>query len=167
MHQLIFVLFLFGFSQIKAETNSLIFNSTKSALSLPSQFKGKWKGTGIYRINGVQSFCKESEFVFDGSEKFIEFTTGFRNCDFHSERFDLVRLDYKDGKFYFGTFAVGELIENTMHLRFSAPEADGKIRHWRMSMRREGDHLVYEESRTMDNEFTPMISFVGLLTLQN
>jgi hypothetical protein len=144
---------------------AFLFSSLSWALS-PEIFKGQWQGTGIYRINGIQSHCHQAEFVFDGGKSFIEFTKGFRNCDNHSEKFDLVRLDYKNSQFYFGSLVVGELIENTMSLRFSAPEADGKIRHWRMSMRREGQNLVYEESRTMEGEVTPLISFVGLLSLK-
>ncbi len=141
--------------------------SSIAGAQTPELFKGKWQGTGLYRTKGIQSHCGEAEFVFAGGQNFIEFTSGFRKCENHFEKFDTVRLDYQDGKFYFGTLVVGEMTGPVVSLRFSAPEADGKIRHWRMSMRREGNHLVYEESRTMDGEVTPLISFVGLLNLQD
>ena len=52
---------------------------------------------------------------------------------------------------------------NVLEARFSMPEGNGRIRHWRMSLRREGDTIVYEESRTLDDNTTPLISFAGLL----
>ncbi|MFN8846940.1 MAG: hypothetical protein ACK5V3_17920 [Bdellovibrionales bacterium] len=143
----------------------LLFSSFVWANS-PENFKGTWQGTGVYKFKATQNICDQAEFVFAGDHSFIEFISGFRKCGNHFEKFDRVRLDFRDGKFYFGDFVVGEMTGPVVSLRFSAPEADGKIRHWRMSMRREGKHLVYEESRTMEGEVTPLISFVGLLILQ-
>ena len=60
-----------------------------------------------------------------------------------------------------GTYKDGE-----MNVSFSQSEGDGNIRHWRMSMRVEGDHLMYEENRRMNDEQAPLISFAGRMIRQ-
>jgi hypothetical protein len=75
-------------------------------------------------------------------------------------------MTYKEGNVFFNNMKVGTYTENQMDVFFRAPDGN-TFRNWRMTMRRDGNTMLYEESRTMDGETTPMISFAGLMTLQN
>ena len=81
--------------------------------------------------------------------------------DMHSEEFYPVTMQFKNGQLFFNGQVVGSYDGNKLDAYYSAPNGES-TRHWRMSMRREGNHLMYEESRTMEGETTPMISFAGL-----
>lgn len=126
-------------------------------------FIGTWKGTGVYRLNGVQSNCQSVEMTFEGTATSFTFVGGTRDCDNHSETFYKVTMDYANGKLFFSGQEVGTIEGNVLTSQFSMKEKGGRVRHWRMSMRADGDTLMYEENRIMDNEKTPMISFAGIL----
>lgn len=132
----------------------------------PAQFKGDWLGSGVYRLNGVQTFCRNFAMKFDGNRYLMNFLGGQRNCEQHDETFVSVSMAHNNGKLFYNGQEVGTLRGNLLEVRFSQPEGNGRVRHWRMSMRREGDTIVYEESRTMDSETTPMISFAGVIAKQ-
>tara|TARA_B100001248_G_scaffold261335_2_gene252191 strand:+ start:20340 stop:20795 length:456 start_codon:yes stop_codon:yes gene_type:complete len=135
------------------------------AQAYPPAFMGVWEGEGTYILNSDITNCSYFNLNFSANMNSFTFVDGVRECEKHSEQFYPVTVQYRDGKLYFGSQVVGSYSENYMEMRFSAPEENG-IRHWRMSMRLEGDHLVYEESRTMNDETTPMISFAGVLIRQ-
>ncbi len=132
----------------------------------PSRFSGSWSGKGTYILAGDLTQCQEFKMSFSGSAESFEFVSGSRKCDKHSESFDNVKMDARDGVLYFYGQKVGEYDGNQLTAAYSIPEGDGRVRHWRMQMRRQGDHLMYEESRRMDNESTPLISFAGLMILE-
>lgn len=123
-------------------------------------------GTGVYKRAGVQTFCRSFEMKFQGDKAQMRFLGGQRACDTHDESFVDVSMSFLDGKLFYGAQRVGSITGNLLQTQFSIPEGPGMIRHWRMSMRAEGNTLVYEESRTMNNETTPLISFAGILTKQ-
>lgn len=129
----------------------------------PVAFHGKWKGKGTYILNGKMTQCSLMEMGFAGAPGKFEFSEGRRICDDHSETFGRVEMDYRDGEIFFYGQKVGEYTDNYMTTHYRAPEGDGTFRNWRMSMRVQGNHLMYEESRTMDGETTPKISFAGML----
>ena len=133
----------------------------------PKQFKGRWLGTGVYQKEGVQTHCKTFEMKFDGNRYLMNFLGGGRDCETHTETFASVAMAFSAGKLYYNGVEVGSISGNVLQTRFSMPEGNGRVRHWRMTMRKEGSTLVYEESRTMDSETTPLISFAGLLIQQS
>ncbi len=134
--------------------------------SEPAQFKGRWLGTGVYQKDGVQTHCRTFEMKFDGNRYLMNFLGGGRTCEAHTETFASVAMAYSAGKLYYNGIVVGSISGNVLQSNFSMPEGDGRVRHWRMSMRKEGKTMIYEESRTMDSETTPLISFAGLLIYQ-
>lgn len=154
--------FIFFISILALTQNSLAAGPTD-----PSQFKGSWSGTGVYQKEGSQTFCKTFEMKFDGNRYLMNFLGGGRVCDTHNETFSSVSMAYQNGKLYFNGQVVGSVNGNLLESYFSMPEGNGHTRHWRMSMRKEGNTIVYEESRTMDQETTPLISFAGLLKKQD
>lgn len=143
---------------------ALLSSFSWAEISNPSQFNGDWKGTGVYQLNGVQTHCPTFELSFDGNTRLMSFLGGTRVCETHSEKFVTVVMAFHDGKLYYDGRVVGTIHGNVLETQFSMPEEGGRVRHWRMSMRQEGDTLVYEESRRMDDEKTPMISFAGILS---
>ena len=106
--------------------------------------------------------CGSVDLYFTAQGDTFFFRGGQRTCDKHEEKFGPVRMTYRDGVLYFGEQAVGSYKDGLMQVRYRMPDGN-TFRNWRMSMRREGDSLVYEESRTMEGETTPMISFSGML----
>lgn len=136
-----------------------------TAQASPDIFAGTWKGRGTYIDKGVMSNCAHVELSFAASAEEFSFEAGSRECDFHNETFYRVPMNYKDGKLYFYGEVVGKYDGNVLEAGYRAPDGNS-FRNWRMSMRREGDHLMYEESRTMDGDSTPVISFAGMLVLQ-
>ncbi len=131
----------------------------------PQEFIGHWSGKGTYIFAGDLTQCAQMEMVFTATEASFTFDSGSRVCDKHSETFYKVTMRYQDGKFYFGNEVVGTYDGQVMTLAYRAPDGD-TFRNWRMSMRREGNHLMYEESRIMDGQETPLISFAGMLIKQ-
>lgn len=143
-----------------------VFGVSAGALGThPSEFVGTWSGKGTYIFNGDMTQCAQMLMVFTATDVTFTFDSGSRVCDKHSETFYKVTMRYQDGKFFFGNQQVGTYDGQVMTLAYREPDGD-TFRNWRMSMRRQGDHLMYEESRVMDGEQTPLISFAGLLTRQ-
>lgn len=143
-----------------------VFSVTAGAsVTGPLMFQGNWEGTGVYYIDGQRAFCPLFEMSYEATEDTLVFSSGKRECETHYEEFDPVRLTYnkEDGGLYFFGQQVGTLEDNLINMGFEAPQSDGRIRVWRMSMRKEGNTLVYEESRIMKGEEDPVISFAGLL----
>ena len=133
----------------------------------PETFTGRWSGKGTYIYNGVMSQCREFSMTFEGTRESFEFVTGSRKCDNHEEEFANVKMEARGGELFFYGQKVGTYSENgQLTAAYSLPEGNGHTRHWRMNMQRRGDHLMYEESRTMDEESTPLISFAGLMMLE-
>jgi len=132
-----------------------------------SVFRGNWSGKGTYIHDGRLSQCGEFKLTFAGTPDSFEFVTGNRKCDFHEEEFVNVKMEVRNGELFFYGQKVGSFQGNELNSSFRAPEGNGRFRFWRMTMRRQGNHLMYEESRTMDGESTPLISFSGMLILQN
>jgi hypothetical protein len=130
------------------------------------QFSGSWSGTGVYQLQGVQTFCRTFELKFDGNNDLMNFMGGKRECDSHNEAFVQVAMAVQAGKLFYNGQQVGTITDNVLETSFSMPEGNGHVRHWRMSMRKEGNTLVYEESRRMDGEENPLISFAGILIKQ-
>lgn len=137
-----------------------------SFASDPSTFEGQWKGKGTYILNGEITQCSLMQLGFETSNGRFSFLAGKRICEKHEEDFYRVDMAYQDGILYYNGKKVGEFDGNFLKAAFRAQEPSGKFRNWRMSMHRQGKHLMYEESRTMDGESTPMISFAGLLILE-
>ena len=129
-------------------------------------FAGNWSGKGTYIFDGDLTQCSEMRMQFFADENRFVFVGGGRKCEKHEEQFYQVAMTYRDGNLYFGQQIVGTYDGNEMNVNFSQPEGDGGMRHWRMSMRVEGDHLMYEESRTMNDDQTPLISFAGMMQRQ-
>lgn len=126
-------------------------------------FSGNWSGKGVYIHDGDLTTCSVMKLEFFANNMDFSFMGGERICEKHNEIFYRVDMSYKDGLVFIGNMMVGTYSENLINVSFSQPEGNGNIRHWRMSMRVEGNHLIYEESRTMNNESTPLISFSGML----
>jgi len=131
------------------------------------EFHGKWVGKGTYIYDGRLSNCPEFHMEFGGSAEKFAFAGGGRECEFHRETFERAEMDIRGDELYFYGQKVGSFRENELSAEFRAPEGNGKFRNWRMFMRRQGNHLMYEESRRMDGETTPLISFSGLMILQS
>lgn len=141
----------------------LIFSITSFAS--PQEFIGTWSGKGTYIFDGELTQCSQMQMVFEADQATFTFDSGFRVCEKHSEEFYRVVMDYENGEFKVGDQVVGSYDGEVMKLAFRAPDGD-TYRNWRMSMRRTGDHLMYEENRVMDGEETPLISFAGMLVRQ-
>jgi hypothetical protein len=131
------------------------------------EFHGMWVGKGTYIYDGRISNCPEFRMEFSGSAEKFKFAGGGRECEFHRETFEMAEMEIRGDELYFYGQKVGEFRENELSSEFRAPEEGGKFRNWRMFMRRQGNHLMYEESRRMDGETTPLISFSGLMILQS
>lgn len=129
-------------------------------------FAGDWSGQGTYVHEGDFKYCSIMTLNFFASSTIFRFGGGERVCEDHSEKFYEVEMTYENGLVMMGSFPVGTYNDNEMNVSFSAPDPEGGTRHWRMSMRVEGDHLMYEERRTMNDETTPLISFAGILKRQ-
>lgn len=140
---------------------SLFFPLTSSAGTNPSIFKGDWSGTGSYELKGTKTFCPEFEMQFDGNRYLMNFMGGFRNCEAHQEKFASVAMAFDKGNIFYNGQVVGTLKGNVLNVQFSMPEGNGNVRHWKMKMMIQDDSLIYEESRTMNNETTPLIYFLG------
>lgn len=144
-----------------------IFISAGAAADSLDAFAGTWSGKGTYILEGDLYQCGGFEMAFSKTaEKFV-FEVGSRACDKHSEKFERVELYFHDnGMFYRDEkaveYKVGSYANGQMELSYDMPDSAGGIRHWRMSMRAEGNNLMYEERRIMDNNVTPTISFAGL-----
>lgn len=143
-----------------------IFMTLATVWAEPSNFAGSWSGQGTYILDGQMTNCSRMFLQFSAQGDQFVFESGERVCEKHSEKFYRVAMTLKDGVIYFGTTPAGSYSGNHLEAHFRQPDGD-TFRNWRMSMRREGDTLVYEESRTMDGKETPLISFAGLLQRQN
>ena len=127
-------------------------------------FTGVWTGKGTYIRSEVLSQCQEFTLTFAGTRDSFEFVHGYRKCDHHDEEFTNVKMEARNGELFFGGQKVGTYTEDGwVKAAYSMPEGNGHVRNWRMTMHRQGDHVMYEESRTLDGEETPLISFAGLL----
>lgn len=131
----------------------------------PNEFAGHWVGKGSYNLKGDIEQCSDFQMVFSATPTEFVFESGSRHCDKHTEEFYRVPMTFANGNIYFGEEVVGTYSENRMDVSYRAPDGD-TFRFWRMSMRREGENLMYEESRTMEGQQTPMISFAGVLIRQ-
>jgi hypothetical protein len=129
-------------------------------------FSGDWAGKGTYILDGHLTQCSVMRLKFYADAKKFIFDGGERVCDEHSEKFYTVVMTYENGSVSIGNEIVGTYNDNEINVSYSMPDADGQIRHWRMSMRVEGNNLVYEERRIMNNDSTPYISFAGMLIRQ-
>ncbi len=141
------------------------FTITSQANPTPNVFSGTWNGKGTYVLNGEISQCSEFQLVFSSTADTFTFVRGHRVCDHHSEKFYKVDMTYRDGKLFFYGTEVGSYDGNTLQASYRAPDGN-TYRNWRMFMRREGSNLMYEESRIMDGEADPLISFAGMLVLE-
>ncbi len=151
-------------AMIMATSFSALADSTTEG---PAYFAGTWKGKGTYILREDMTQCSNFELTFSGDASSFVFVQGKRDCDKHSEVFYQVKMDAKDGLLYFNGKNVGTYNGKILTAAFQMPEGNGHVRNWRMSMHREGTHLMYEESRTMDSDVTPLISFAGLLIITN
>lgn len=133
-----------------------------SAFAIPTDFMGSWQGQGTYILSGNMTQCSDMVLKFEATENTFTFASGYRDCDQHYETFYPVTMDYRNGLLYFGPEVVGSYKGDVLEATYKMPDGDS-FRIWRMSMRKSGDHLLYEESRTMEGESTPLISFSGLL----
>ena len=129
-------------------------------------FAGHWEGKGTYILKGDLTQCSVMRLVFTEKNDEFSFQSGRRECDKHNEDFYKVTMTLKNGQVMFGAEVVGDYTDNTMSVSYRMPDGDS-FRNWRMSMKRQGNHLMYEESRTMEGEITPLISFAGLLLIQD
>ncbi len=123
---------------------------------------GRWVGEGTYILDGEITYCDHVELVFSSSNGEFVFEEGSRNCSKHNETFYRVSTDVANGEVLFAGQVVGHYTDTTVQMGFRQPDGNS-FRNWRMSMRRQGNHLMYEESRTMEGESTPLISFAGVL----
>lgn len=129
-------------------------------------FAGNWMGKGTYIYDGHMTQCSVMRLNFYADASTFVFEGGERVCDEHSEKFYKIVMNYKDGIVTIGNEVVGTYDGNEMNVNYSMPDANGGVRHWRMSMRVEGNNLIYEERRIMNNDSTPLISFAGMLIRQ-
>lgn len=138
---------------------------SQASSAAPKIFDGNWAGKGTYILSNDVTSCSSFDLQFSATEDQFVFESGQRACDKHKENFYRVPMTYKDGKLYFGGQQVGSYTDDTLEASYRMPDGNS-FRTWRMSMRRSGDHLLYEESRTMEGETTPLINFAGLLIIQ-
>ena len=141
-----------------------LIHSTASA-TLPD-IDGRWVGEGTYILDGEITYCDHVELIFSSTDSEFIFESGNRSCTKHNETFYRVSTEVANGEVSFAGMIVGEYTESTVQMGFRQPDGD-TFRNWRMSLRRQGNHLMYEESRTMDGETTPLISFAGVLVKQD
>lgn len=144
----------------------IAFTTSVSANNQILNFSGDWSGLGTYVYDGQMMTCQVMELQFFADSATFRFKGGQRVCENHSEKFYQVDMIYRNGEVLIGNQVVGSYEGNEMNVSFSAPDPNGGIRHWRMSMRVEGNHLMYEERRIMNDETTPLISFAGILVRQ-
>ncbi len=142
---------------------TLLISSESSAN--PEIFRGKWNGKGTYIFQSDVTQCSTVELIFDATPSSFKFAGGERICDKHTERFYPVTMNFTNGGIYFGAQKIGSYTATTLEASYRMPDGNS-FRNWRMFMRREGNHLMYEESRTMEGETTPLISFAGVLKLE-
>lgn len=128
-------------------------------------FNGTWSGKGVYRRDGLTTNCQMNVEFFGESSTF-RFVSGDRACERHSEVFDPVLMHVVDGLLVWNGMEVGTFANNFVTVDIRVPEGNGRIRHYRMSMRMEGSVLTYEESRRMDGDAEPLITFAGVLVRQ-
>lgn len=94
---------------------------------------------------------------FDGTDVSMSFVGGARVCDTHTEAFAAVTMTYKAGQLFYDKDVVGSIEGNVLRVQFTPR------RRWSHSelpheyAKKEGDNIVYEESRTMDSESTPLL----------
>lgn len=141
----------------------ILLGSQQAEANNPKVYDGKWVGKGIYLRNGVQAFCPTFEVVFKADGQELEFTSGKRVCESHSEVFDKVTITTKDGGVYWGKSRIGSFDGSLLGLEFRMPEQGGGTRIYRMSMRVEGPNMTYEESRRLLDQDKPVITFAGVL----
>lgn len=130
-------------------------------------FVGSWEGQGTYVLQGDLYGCDFFKMVFTKTDTTFTFAYGRRNCLKHSETFETVTLNAHDGGMFYvdqngKEIQVGTFSAHKMTVGFDMPDPKGGIRHWEMSMRADGDNLMYEERRIMNDDKTPMISFAGM-----
>ena len=154
------------FLSIVAVLSFSILTTSAQAENRILDFAGDWSGKGTYVLAGDIKQCSVMILNFSATANTFRFGGGERVCEDHSEKFYEVEMTYENGMVLMGTFPVGTYDDNEMNVSFSAPDPAGGIRHWRMSMRVEGNNLMYEERRTMNDETTPLISFAGILIRQ-
>lgn len=138
---------------------------TGSAFADPDVFVGNWSGKGTYILSGDMTQCSLMKLEFAATATEFTFVSGRRECEKHTEDFYEVTMEYRDGNLYYFGQKVGTYDGNVLTAGFRAPDGNS-FRNWRMTMRREGNNLMYEESRTMEGQVTPLISFAGLLIKQ-
>jgi len=141
----------------------LILGSHQAEAKNPKVYNGKWVGKGIYLRNGVQAYCPNFELVFKADGQALEFSSGKRVCESHSEVFDKVTITTKNGGVYWGDSKIGAFDGSLLGLEFRMPEQGGGTRIYRMSMRVEGPNMIYEESRRLAGQDKPVITFAGVL----
>lgn len=137
----------------------LILFSLIAWASGPEQFSGHWQGKGIWVRGGVQKVCSLVKMEFHGTPEHFQFSSGERICEDFQQTFDREDLDIRGEDVLYQGQLVGHLKDNLFSLEF----IEGGERVYRMSMRREGNRLSYEESMRLKNESTPLLSFVGVL----
>ncbi len=130
----------------------------------PQIFEGEWSGKGVYLKDGYNSACPTFNLSFETKPRSLKFSSGNRVCERHEETFAPVEMQFADGNLYWNGRKIGTIQGNYLTVSFRAPEPNGQIRNYRMSMRRQGSTLVYEESRTMNSDVEPLIVFSGVLT---
>ncbi len=140
--------------------------AAESSVNLDS-FEGTWEGKGTYVLRGDLYECGFFKMAFTKTDTTFTFAYGHRTCLKHSETFEPVTLVYHEGGLFYvdqngKEIQVGTYSNHKMTVGFDMPDPKGGIRHWEMSMRAEGNNLMYEERRIMDEEASPMISFAGL-----
>lgn len=138
-------------------------SSGVAAQAGPEQFAGTWAGKGVYLMNGDVTSCSLIEIIFAVSGTTFTNVGGKRICETHEQTFGEDRMDARDGNLLFGGQIIGGYEGNTMHAALREPT---QHRNWRMSMRREGNALLYEESFTNDGDPNPITSFAALLKIR-
>jgi hypothetical protein len=148
-------------SVVQSVSLLIVLSGSTAASAAPNVFDGNWLGKGTYVLNGDITQCSLVDFRFSIAPGEVTFLGGRRVCDKHEEEFYPVTMQYHDGKVFFAGEVVGTYDGNQMEVSSRVPDG-ATYRNWRMTMRRQGEHLMYEESRTMDGQTTPMISFAGI-----
>jgi hypothetical protein len=129
------------------------------ALADPNVFEGAWAGKGTLILRGDITQCSSVEFYFSVTADTFTFNGGQRTCDKQENTFKPEIMTFRDGVLYYRGEVAGTSRDDLMEAHFQMP---GNTT-WRMSMRREGDNLVYEDSLSVAGETTPMISFAAML----
>jgi hypothetical protein len=140
--------------------------SVTAGESGPEQFAGTWRGKGVHITNGEITLCSLVEIIFASDGTDFANVGGKRICETHQMIIDKDRAEVRDGKLIFRDQVIGGFEGNTMYVMLVAHPKEEKSRTWRMSMRREGDTLIYEDSRSTEGDTTPHTSFAALMTLQ-